>query len=309
MGPQFKAPERTRRARSSVAPRAAADPSSSAPTPALFKMTGCAHHPYASAAGEPRSQPGLITRLQPGHDGARPEQHLPRLRAPAARSGVPLYLTEWDGALQDQPPGPVLLAPRSSSRRAGPTRASTWPGAPPTSGRCASSCSSTAQPNTERQEGQQAVLEHADRRPGLHTGTPKPALQAFRIPIWLPARQARHERHGLGPAAPGQPPQAPGRQDRVPAQRLARRGPCSAQVTDHESRGLRLHPRRDRDAGHGPARLAGRREPCRLQPRGRSRLTARGAAGQRAELGRLAAVAAASSRRTSRSATGSVVVS
>jgi hypothetical protein len=133
--------------------------------------TGFAHHPYTPAAALPVCSPGARGQLPPSRLG--------RLRAildAAARRGVVRRLGLWltEAGFQTNPPDRLAgIRPRAQAARINQLEHLTAP-----------SVHATAQyllVDDRRSSGFQSGLRYA-------SGLPKPALAAYRLPLWIDRR-------------------------------------------------------------------------------------------------------------------------
>ena len=149
--------------------------------PGLFKMTGWAHHPY----GRPNnSNQGWITV----YNLSTMEHGLNRIFHAYGHSrskGVPLYLTEWDGALHTNPPDPFYSTTlKQQSAWTDQGEYITW--RTPYVKTLCQFLLVDDKPDTSAKKGSRQYWNTPTGGLYFFTGKPKPALQAFRIPIWLP---------------------------------------------------------------------------------------------------------------------------
>lgn len=162
--------------------------------PGLFKMTGWAHHPY----GRPGNvNQGWITvyNLDTMEKGLNSVFHAYGHTRP---HGIPLYLTEWDGALHTNPPDKfysTTLKQQAIWTDQGEYEA--WR-APYVKTLCQFLLVDTP-PNPNVKKGTKKYYNRPTGGLEFTYGHPKPALQAFRIPIWLPSAK-----HGKSVAVWGQ---------------------------------------------------------------------------------------------------------
>lgn len=149
--------------------------------PGLFKMTGWAHHPYGRP-GNARQGWVTIYNLATMERGLNNIFHAYGHRRP---KGVSLYLTEWDGALHTNPPDPfysTTLKQQAIWTDQGEYIA--W-----RIGYVKTLCQFLLvddSPNKGAKKGSKKYYNTPTGGLIFATGKPKPALQAFRIPIWLP---------------------------------------------------------------------------------------------------------------------------
>ena len=146
--------------------------------PGLFKMTGWAHHPY----GRPGNvNQGWITvyNLDTMEKGLNGVFHAYGHTRP---HGIPLYLTEWDGALHTNPPDKfysTTLKQQAIWTDQGEYEA--WR-APYVKTLCQFLLVDTP-PNPHVKKGTKQYYNRPTGGLFFTYGHPKPALQAFRIPI------------------------------------------------------------------------------------------------------------------------------
>jgi hypothetical protein len=151
--------------------------------PALFHATGFAHHPYSfdHAPNTPfAGNPTVITLANLG----QLERTLDRsLQAYGRPGGMPFYLTEW--GYKTDPPNPfshTTLTEQADWLNEGEYM--TWQDP-----RIRALAQFLLYDDTPRQGAIPGTLSYwSTFQSGLyyHDGRPKPALTAFRIPIWLP---------------------------------------------------------------------------------------------------------------------------
>jgi hypothetical protein len=160
-----------------------------AANPGLFRAAGFAHHPYSfdHAPNTPfATQPNVITlanlgKLERALDGS--------LHAYGQREGMPFYLTEW--GYKTNPPNPFVhtsLAEQATWLNEGEYMTWKMP-------RVRALAQYLLYDTPPRQGAKPGTLSYwSTFQTGLYYagGKPKPALAAFRLPIWLPS--ARHGR-------------------------------------------------------------------------------------------------------------------
>ena len=156
--------------------------------PALFHMTGWAHHPYGRPSNATQ---GWITvyNLSTMEKGLNSIFHVYGHRR---AKGVPLYLTEWDGALHTNPPDKYYSTTlKEQAAWTDQGEYETW-----RLGYVKTLCQFLLvddKPNTNAKKGSKAYWNTPTGGLYFYTGKAKPALAAFRIPIWLPsAKVGKH---------------------------------------------------------------------------------------------------------------------
>jgi hypothetical protein len=150
--------------------------------PGLFKMTGWAHHPY----GRPdNARQGWITvyNLSTMERGLNDIFHTYGHRR---SKGIPLYLTEWDGALHTNPPDKYYSTTlKQQAVWTDQGEYITWH-TPYVKTLCQFLLVDD-KPDTSAKKGSRKYWNTPTGGLYFYPGTKaKPALQAFRIPIWLP---------------------------------------------------------------------------------------------------------------------------
>ena len=157
--------------------------------PGLFKSAGYSYHPYAFAAPDrPYPDRSFITL----ENLESLERMLVRIFATYGlrpSGGVPLYLTEW--GYKTNPPNPyATTTPAEQATWTNEGEYMTW--RDPYVRAFAQFLLVDSAPKQSARRG--SALYWSTFQTGLETqdGGPKPALDAFRVPIWLPV--ARHGR-------------------------------------------------------------------------------------------------------------------
>lgn len=156
--------------------------------PGLFKMTGWGHHPYGRP-GNARQGWVTIYNLSTMEKGLNNIFHAYGHRRP---KGMPLYLTEWDGALHTNPPDKFYsTSPRQAAIWTNQGEYLAWRTP------YVKTLNQFLLVDVKPAPGVKKGTKQYYNRPtgGLYfsNGKPKPTLQAFRIPIWLPT--AKHGTH------------------------------------------------------------------------------------------------------------------
>lgn len=156
--------------------------------PGLFKMSGWAHHPYGRP-GNARQGWVTIYNLDTMEHGLNNIFHA---YGHSRGKGVPLYLTEWDGALHTNPPDPYYSA-TLKQQAAWTDQGEYIAWKTPYVKTLCQFLLVDDKPNASAKKGSKKYYNTPTGGLIFSTGKPKPALQAFRIPIWLP--NAKHSKH------------------------------------------------------------------------------------------------------------------